>query len=697
MPTEADEGSQLQVLVAFNDSLGNPETSWVSAGTVQESPSETLSVVINGSPVEGAVITATVTDTDMVGGDLPATGITYKWYAGGTLVHTAGDDNSYTPTEAVEGKALTVTASFTDAAGNPESGTSAASAAVAENPTENASISLSGAAIEGTPITATVTELDAPASGILYTWTVNGETVHTGTDADGATYTPTEADEGTALQVSVSFTDKYGNHEIGNLAAGTVAESPTEHATIALNGLNGAGNAVQDRQITATVTDADAPLSGITYTWTVGGKIVLTGTDAAGATYTPTEADEGKTISVAVSFTDTHGFAETGTTSAGTVQESPTEHASISLATTFQASTTNDLVATLDATTAQQGTAIHVTGVTDGGNPLSTGLSYAWMVSSDNGQHWTAVGSNASYTPLETDEGKLLQLVVSFAGDSSGSESSTYSLGTVQESAANDLVATLDSMTAKQGVAIHVTGVTDGGITVSTGLSYAWQVSSDNGQHWATVGHSNSYTPAEADEGKVMQLIVTYADASGSESSTYSLGMANDLVATLDSTTATQGVAIHVTSVKDGGTAKSTGLSYAWQVSSDNGQHWITVGTNSGYTPAVADEGKTLQLIVTYADAAGNESATDFLGTVMAPVKDWKGGSHDWQVGGQWTPSGVPGSGDDAVIDASGAYTVTIDQNAVAHSLTVNGAGAKVEIVGGNTLTIGANLTITCR
>ena len=78
-----------------------------------------------------------------------------------------------------------------------------------------------------------------------------------------------------------------------------------------------------------------------------------------------------------------------------------------------------------------------------------------------------------------------------------------------------------------------------------------------------------------------MQLVVTYADASGSESSTYSLGMPNDLVATLDSTTAQQGLAIHVTGVDDGGTTVSTGVSYAWQVSSDNGKDWTTVGTNS--------------------------------------------------------------------------------------------------------------------
>ena len=151
---------------------------------------------------------------------------------------------------------------------------------------------------------------------------------------------------------------------------------------------------------------------------------------------------------------------------------------------------------------------------------------------------------------------------------------------------------------------MHVLGVKDGGITVTTGLTYAWQDSSDNGLTWVTVGTHSSYTPGESDEGKLMQLVVTYADASGSESSTYSLGMPNDLSATLDSTTAQQGLAIHVTGVKDGGNNVSSGVSYAWQVSSDDGQHWTTVGTHSSFTPIAADAGDLLQVIVTYADSA---------------------------------------------------------------------------------------------
>jgi hypothetical protein len=91
-------------------------------------------------------------------------------------------------------------------------------------------------------------------------------------------------------------------------------------------------------------------------------------------------------------------------------------------------------------------------------------------------------------------------------------------------------------------------------------------------------------------------------------------------------------------------------------------------------------------------DPGERESATDSFGTVAAAI-EWRGGTHEWQTPGHWTPSVAPGSSDNALVDVSGLYTVTIDQAAVAHSLVVNDTGATVEIVNGYTLTLGGNLT----
>ncbi len=274
--------------------------------------------------------------------------------------------------------------------------------------------------------------------------------------------------------------------------------------------------------------------------------------------------------------------------------------------------------------------------MTDGGLDASGSATYAWQVF--NGTSWVAANGSvtnaANYTPVEADEGSQLRLVVSLANDPSGTESSTYSLGTVQESAANDLVATLDSATATQGAAIHVTAVTDGGLDASGSATYAWQVF--NGTSWVaangSVTNAANYTPVEADEGSQLRLVVSLAnDPSGTESSTYSLGTvqesaANDLVATLDSATATQGAAIHVTAVTDGGLDASGSATYAWQVF--NGTSWVaangSVTNAANYTPVEADEGSQLRLVVSLAnDPSGTESSTYSLGTVTvndAPV-----------------------------------------------------------------------------
>ena len=419
-PNENDEGLPVSVSVSFTDTHGDVgETGTVSAGTVQENPTEnasfSVSGLVSGHVVEGNQLTATVTEPDA-----PASGIPYTWKVNGSTVHTGVDaaGSSYTPTDTDEGKPISLAVSFTDTHGFAENGSSTIDT-VRENAAENATISLSGLtsgnAIEGTQLTATVTDVDAPASGITYTWTVNGSPVHTGVDAAGSTYTPTENDEGRAISVAVSFTDTNGNAgETGLASAGTVQENPAENATISLSGLTG-GNAVGGTQIVATVTDADAPASGITFTWKVNGSTVHTGVDGAGSTYMPTDTDEGAPISVAIAFTDTHGNAETGSKSAGTVQENPAENATIALS-------------GLTGGNAIAGKTVAAT-VTDLDAPASN-ITYTWTV---NGAtvHAGVDAAGSSYTPTTADKNLPLSVAVAFTDTHGNAETGSQSAGVV--------------------------------------------------------------------------------------------------------------------------------------------------------------------------------------------------------------------------------------------------------------------------
>ncbi len=131
-PQEADEGQAISVAVSFTDSNGDTESGSVSGGKVAQSPADaTLSLTgldVNNNAVEGQQVTAAVNDPTA------GSGITYTWTVGGNQVTPDGGPggNTYTPTVADEGQAISVSATFTDAQGNSE--TPSASAGTVQPP-----------------------------------------------------------------------------------------------------------------------------------------------------------------------------------------------------------------------------------------------------------------------------------------------------------------------------------------------------------------------------------------------------------------------------------------------------------------------------------------------------------------------------------------------------------------------------------
>ena len=142
-------------------------------------------------------------------------------------------------------------------------------------------------------------------------------------DATGSSYTLTEDDEGTAIKVTVSFTDAEGNPEtLTSDPTGEVAAKPNIQAT----GLPTISGTIRvGETLTADVTGIadedgldDATFS---YQWMADDTNIQGATDPA---YTLAEDDEGKTIKVLVSFTDDAGNPETLTSDpTGEVEAKP--------------------------------------------------------------------------------------------------------------------------------------------------------------------------------------------------------------------------------------------------------------------------------------------------------------------------------------------------------------------------------------
>jgi hypothetical protein len=571
-PTETDEGKTLSVNVTHADLQGNESTSATATNTVADS-NDLVAMLSSNSPVQGTPISVAVTDN----GTTVSTGVTYQWQVNGVnATGTGATTATYTPTENDEGKTLSVNVTYADLQGD-ESTSATATNTVADS-NDLMGILSSQSPVQGAPISVTVTDNGTTVStGVSYQWQVNGVDA-TGTGATAATYTPTKSDEGQTLSVNVTYADLQGNESTSATATNPVASSNDLVAMLSSN------SPVQGTPVSVTVTDNGTTVStGVTYQWQVNG-VDATGTGATTATYTPTESDEGQTLSVKVTYAEPQGNESTSATTANPVADS------------------SDLLATLSSNSPVQGTPISVTQVTDGGNTVSTGLSYQWLL--DGSAIGGATGS--SYTPTEADEGHALSVNVTYAV-ATGNEVVTQSVGTVGDSV--DLAVTL-SGSAVQGTSIIVTKVTDGGNTVSAGLSYQWLLDG-NAIANATAA---TYTPTEADEGHALSVRVTYADASGNEVVAQSAGTvadSADLAVTL-SGSPVQGAPISVTKVTDGGNTVSAGLSYQWLLDGNA----IANATAATYTPTEADEGHALSVKVTYADASGNEIVTQSAGTV---------------------------------------------------------------------------------
>ena len=323
--TEAEVGKVVTVVASYTDLFGVVESKESSAtsAVVNVNDAPTGSVTITGTATQNAILTAsnTLADPDGLGA------ISYQWQAAGSAINGA-TSNIYTLTEAEVGKVITVVASFTDGHGTVEHVTSAATAIVANvNDSPTGSVTITGTATQNEILTASSTLADLDGLGtISYQWKAGGVDI---SGATGSAYTLTEAEVGKTVAVEASYTDGHGSAEhVTSTATGTVAninDAPTGSVTIT-------GTATQGQQLTVSNTLADLDgLGTISYQWKAGGSDI---SGATSSSYTLTEAEVGKAVTVVASYTDGHSTAEHVTSAAtaavANVNDAPTGTVTIS-------------------------------------------------------------------------------------------------------------------------------------------------------------------------------------------------------------------------------------------------------------------------------------------------------------------------------------------------------------------------------
>ena len=202
-----------------------------------------LTPVVNtpatGQPTIGGTPQVSETLTADTGGIADADGLdnvsySYQWLADDAEISGA-TASGYTLVNSDGGKAIKVQVSFTDDAGNGESLTSEATAAIearANNPSTGAP-TISGSAQVGETLTADTSGV-ADGDGLesvafSYQWLSGDGASETGiVGATSLTYTLLDDDEGKTVKVRVSFTDDAGNEETltseATAAVGAAAE-----------------------------------------------------------------------------------------------------------------------------------------------------------------------------------------------------------------------------------------------------------------------------------------------------------------------------------------------------------------------------------------------------------------------------------------------------------------------------------------
>ena len=653
-----------------------------------------LSLTVMGTPATGQ---PTINGTVQVGETLTAdtSGIadadglddavfSYQWIAGGTDIQDA-TSSTYTLDADDVGKTIKVRVSFTDDAGGEEALTSAATgkvAAAANNPATGAP-TISGTAQVGETLTASTSDI-ADEDGLdhasfSYQWLADDSAI---TDATGSTYTLVPADQGKTIKVRVSFTDDAKNLEtLTSAATATVAAKPNTVPT----GLPIISGRVQVGETltadTSGIEDQDGlDHASFSYQWLADDSAI---TDATGSTYTLVPADRGKTIKARVSFTDNADNEETLTSAATAAVAAADKHPATGLPTI---SGTAQVGETLTADTS---------GIEDQDGLDNASFSYQWLA--DDSAITDATGS--TYTLVPADQGKTIEVRVSFTDDADNEETltsaATAAVAAKPNSPATGLPIISGTVQVGETLMASTSGIADQDGLDNTSFSYQW-LADDSAIPDAT---GSTYTLVAADEGKTIEVKVFFADDANNLETLTSAATA--AVAAKKPNTAPTDLPIISGRVQVGETltADTSGIedqdgldhatfSYQWRADDSA----IPDATGSTYTLVPADKGKSIEVRVSFTDDADNEETLTSAATAAvaaspnSPATGAPTISGTAQLGETLTASTSDIADEDGLDNASFSYQWLADDSAITdatgstYTLTASEQGQTVQV-----------------
>ena len=280
----------------------------------------TGSLTVAGTPAQGETLaadTSAVSDEDGVGT------MSYQWYRDGELI-TGEVSSELTLTQADVGSVISADISYVDGSGATETFESASTAAVSNtNDAPTGAPVIAGTFSQDRELSVDVSSI-ADADGLgdfSYQWNRDGVAIE---GATAETYTLSEADVGTNISVTVSYTDGYGATEsVVSVETADIAkanDAPTGSLIISGTGAEGETLTLD----TSSIADVDG-VGTFSYAWMKDGAVLAGET---GSTYTLTQVDVGSVFSASVSYVDGLGVTETlsaeATAAVANVNDDPT-------------------------------------------------------------------------------------------------------------------------------------------------------------------------------------------------------------------------------------------------------------------------------------------------------------------------------------------------------------------------------------
>ena len=405
--------------------------------------------------------------------------------------------------------------------------------------------------------------------------------------------------------VAVSFGSESHTATEGGDAASVIVEldaDPGRDVTIPLTASPAGGAAAEDYAVPGSVT------------FTRGGALSQGVVVTAVADDT---AEEGE--SVVLGFGDFPDGVEAGATTSAAVTLADADAPAVNTAPTGLPTITGTPQAgeTLTASVAEIG---------DADGLASPDFAYQWVLNNGTSDSDIEDATDATYTVADADAGKTIKVRVTFTDDG-GTQETLLSVATdVVNTAPTGLPTITGTPQVGETLTASVTEIVDANGIENATFEYQW-ISNDGSTDADIEDATNAtYTVADADADKTIKVRVTFTDDGGTQETL--LSVATDVVNTaptgLPTITGTPQVGktltASVTEIVDANGIEDATFEYQWISNDGSTDADIEDATNTTYTVAASDAGKTIKVRVTFTDDGGTQETLMSVATDVVAI-----------------------------------------------------------------------------